>query len=46
MAKDDNALNDYRNDFNDYKKVCSKIDSVKDNLSKAKVSAILRLVCN
>lgn len=36
MAKDDNALNDYRNDFNDYKKVCSKIDSVKDNLSKAK----------
>lgn len=36
MAKDDNALNDYRNDFNDYKKVCSKTDSVKDNLSKAK----------
>ncbi len=36
MAKDDNALNDYRNDFNDYKKICSKIDSVKDNLSKAK----------
>lgn len=36
MAKDDNALNDYRNDFNDYKKTCTKIDSVKDNLSKAK----------
>jgi DNA repair protein RecN (Recombination protein N) len=36
IAKDDKDLNDYRNDFNEYKMICFKIDSVKNDLSKAK----------